>query len=393
MKWENFAEASPPEPIVIEATPFSWRDPRTIPERDWLYGYLLIRKFVTATVAPGGLGKSSLVTAETIAQVTGKDLLGVVPKNPLQVWLWNLEDPQEETERRLQAAALHYGVKPDDASGRLYVDSGRDKPLMIAQMLPGSGASIVSPVIDALVAEIERLRIDVIIIDPFVSCHRVPENDNGAQDMVVKEWGRVAELGDCAVHLVDHTRKMGAESEVTTESARGGKAKTDACRVVRAVNRMTKEEGDKAGVENHRLYFRTYNDKANLQPPAESSDWFTIKSVDLGNGPLGGPGDSVGVVTTWEWPDAAKDITAADFDAVARVIRTGTWRENSQAKDWAGYAVIKALNLDLLHKADKNKAKGMIRYWLAEGSLRVIEAADGNRNKRRYIEVADHIDE
>ena len=55
--------------------------------------------------------------------------------------------------------------------------------------------------------------------------------------------------------------------------------------MVRVVNRMSKEEGEKAGVENHRLYFRTYNDKANLAPPADKSDWFELKSVDLGNGP------------------------------------------------------------------------------------------------------------
>ena len=75
---------------------------------------------------------------------------------------------------------------------------------------------------------------------------------------------------------------------MTTESSRGAKAKTDAARVVRVVNRMSKDEGEKAGVENHRLYFRTYNDKANLAPPADKSDWFELKSVDLGNGPRHG---------------------------------------------------------------------------------------------------------
>ena len=106
---------------------------------------------------------------------------------------------------------------------------------------------IARPVVDALVAEIIARKIDVLIIDPFVSCHELPENDNTAMDMIVKEWGKVADRGDCAVHLVDHTRKMGgAETEVTVKMSRGGKAKTDACRGVRVVNRMTKEEGEKA---------------------------------------------------------------------------------------------------------------------------------------------------
>ena len=117
---------------AIVATPYNWKEPSTIKRREWLYGYLLIRKFVTATVAPGGVGKSSLGAVESLAQVSGKDLLGVLPPRELRVWLWNLEDPQEETERKIQAAAIHYGLTPDDLGDRLFVDSGRDQPLVIA---------------------------------------------------------------------------------------------------------------------------------------------------------------------------------------------------------------------------------------------------------------------
>jgi hypothetical protein len=364
--------------------------------RQWLYGHLLIRKFVTATVSPGGVGKSSLLAAETLAQVSGKELLGVSVVKPLRVWLWNLEDPQEETERKLQAAALHYRIKPEDVGDRLFVNSGRDTPLVIAEMLPSSGAAIIRPVVDALVEEIKRREVDAVVIDPFVSSHHVPENDNGTQDMVVKEWGRVADQGNCAVHIVDHTRKMG-EGEVTTESARGGKAKTDACRVVRAVNRMSKEEGEKAGVENHRLYFRTYNDKANLQPPADKSDWFKLNSVSLGNGHLGGPGDSVGVVSTWEWPDPLADLTGADFEKVAAVIRRGPkgypkgtrWRGDVRAKVWVGFAITEALELDIANKTHRAKVNGALKIWLATKALCAVDGPDENREMRKFVVVAD----
>ena len=212
------AGTASPQPSLIPATPYVWIDPANIPQRDWLYGRLLIRKFVTATVAPGGLGKSSLITVETLSQVSGKDLIGVTPKEPLRVWLWNLEDPQEETQRKIQAAAKHYRLRPEDIGNRLFVDSGRDRPLVIATTAVNGGPMIVRPVVDALVAEIIDKQIDILTIDPFVSCHELPENDNTMQDMLVKEWGNVAERGNCAVNLVDHTRKMnGFESEVTTE--------------------------------------------------------------------------------------------------------------------------------------------------------------------------------
>ena len=50
--------------------------------------------------------------SRSLAQVSGKNLLGVFPPRRLRVWLWNLEDPQEETERKIQAAAIHYGLTP-----------------------------------------------------------------------------------------------------------------------------------------------------------------------------------------------------------------------------------------------------------------------------------------
>ncbi|MBS0529756.1 MAG: AAA family ATPase [Proteobacteria bacterium] len=389
------AEATPyeddgkPRPAV-QATPYIWKPPEASARRDWLYGYLLVRKFVTATISPGGVGKSSLIAVEALAKVSGKDLLGVTPPKQLRVWLWNLEDPQEETERKIQAAALRYKLTPDDIGDRLFVDSGRDQPLVIAQETK-NGATIMRPVVDGLTEEIRSRRIDVVIVDPFVSCFQgIGENDNAAMDLIVKEWGKVADKGNCAVHLVDHTRKMGGtESEVTVESSRGAKSKTDACRVVRAVNRMSKEEGERAGVENHRLFFRTFNDKANLQPPADKSDWFKLESVDLGNGPLGSPGDSVGIVTQWKWPDPLDGITGADFDKVARVIRSARWRENVQATAWVGKAVAEALDMDAGNKADKTKIIAMLNVWRAAGSLVVVEGEDEKRNIRKFVEVRE----
>src|SRR4051812_22912985 len=104
---------------------------------------------------------------------------------------------------------------------------------------------------------------------------------------------------------------------------------------------MGKDEAAKAGVENHRLYFRTYSDKVNLTPPVEKSIWFKLIGVPLWNGPLEdefapivegkttpdtmftvigqrpGPGDNVGVVTRWHWPDPRAGVTDADFAKAA----------------------------------------------------------------------------
>src|SRR5260370_41658878 len=74
--------------------------------------------------------------------ISARPLLGICSPSALRIWLWNLEDPQEETERRIQAAALHYGMTPDDIGDRRFVDSGRDQPLAIADgAKPGGGGT------------------------------------------------------------------------------------------------------------------------------------------------------------------------------------------------------------------------------------------------------------
>jgi hypothetical protein len=79
------------------------------------------------------------------------------------------------------AAVKHYGLDRADFEGRLFVNSGRRTEIIVAEQGP-KGLMITTPVIEALVRTIQENRIDVVIIDPFVSSHRVSENDNTAID-------------------------------------------------------------------------------------------------------------------------------------------------------------------------------------------------------------------
>ncbi|MGX9431190.1 MULTISPECIES: AAA family ATPase [Bradyrhizobium] len=375
----------------ITATPYIWTEPEKIPPREFLYGRRLIRKYATATIAPGGVGKTALEVAEVLSMVSGKALLGIQTP-PLRVWLWSLEDPREEMARRLQAAAKHYNLTAEHIDDRLFVDSGREQPLVIAETTR-NGVVIYRPVVEAIIAQLKERAIAVLIIDPFVSCHRVTENDNNAIDAVTKLWAHVADAANCAVELVHHVRK--GEQEITVESARGGGSFGDACRMVRVINRMTEQQARDAGVDNHRLYFRTFIDKNNLASPAEKSDWFKLVSVDLGNGPLGpnvGGGDSIGVVTRWEWPDATQDLTGRDFELVATAIRAGSWRADIQAKQWVGRAIAKALGYDLDDRADKAAVKQLMKYWIGTGALVVVKRETEKREMKEFVEVAEKVE-
>jgi RecA-family ATPase len=191
---------------TIRANLFTLGDPRSIPPREWLYGRHYARRFLSATVAPGGGGKSALAIVESLAMATGKNLVGVLPAEPLRVWYWNGEDPRDELQRRVTAACMHYNIAPQDIGDRLFINSGRDSEIILARD-DRTGIKIALPVIGALRREIRDLQLDVLYLDPFVASHAVPENDNGKINAVCRELAMQAEETNCAIELVHHVRK------------------------------------------------------------------------------------------------------------------------------------------------------------------------------------------
>jgi hypothetical protein len=123
----------PTAPAVIKATPFIWVDPASIPRRKWLYGRHYIQNFISQTVAPGALGKSSLAIVENMAIAAGLPLLGVTPHESVPVWYWNGEDPEDELQRRIISAALRHRIGRSELEGRLFVDTGRKTKIVIAE--------------------------------------------------------------------------------------------------------------------------------------------------------------------------------------------------------------------------------------------------------------------
>lgn len=388
----NPSEAHKP---IIKATPYSFKDPRAIPKREWLYGNHYIRKFVSATVAPSGVGKSSLEIVEALAMATGKPLLGVEPKGQFRVWLWNGEDPLDELERRIGAARLHYGITDEDIGDRLYIDSGRQQEIILATETR-NGVLIAEPVVSALVSEIKLNRFDVLQIDPFVSSHRVTENDNNAIDMVSKQWAKIADACNCAVELVHHVRKLNG-AEITVEDSRGATSLIATSRSARALTKMQKGEAARLGLETvYRRLFRFGDGKNNLALPAdERTDWMELASVPLGNG--GGDnldavmqGDIIGVVSRFKMPEAAASVSSDEKSAALELIKAGEWRKDIRAGDaWVGNPIAQAMQLDLSEETDKAHVKGIITAWIRDGVLKEVSRQDAKRMQKTFVEVAN----
>jgi hypothetical protein len=386
---ETEQEAPPVVSQPIKATPFVLMDPSTIPTRKWLYGRHYVRRFVSTTVAPGGLGKSSLGIVEALSMVTARDLLGVKVREPLRVWLWNGEDPMDELNRRIAAACLHYGISEADIAGRLFVDSGRELPIRIVEMAAGQRTAVAVPTVEGVERAICENRIDLLVIDPFVASHGVPENDNGAIDRVAKTWAGIAERCDCAIELVHHVRKSASGAEgYTVEDARGGSSLIGAVRSARVLNGMTKEEAERANVEpeRRRLHFRVDDGKANMAPPMEKAAWFQMVSVGLGNGRGAEPEDNVGVATAWEMPGVLDNVTAADCERVIAMVRADeTFRMDSQASNWIGHAIAEVLGLDVDRKADRDQVTRVLRMWIDKGALATQRRQDDHRKMRAFV--------
>lgn len=285
-------KTQPPPPI--RASPFTLRDPATLPEREWLFGKHYIRCYLTTTVGAGGGGKSAHAVSECLAMVTGRPLLdpdGPLT-TPLRVWYVNAEDPVDEIDRRFHAAAKHFRVDANQIGDRLYTDSGRDQDFVIMRQ-NGRELKVCEPFVEQMVAEIERREIDVVIVDPFVSTHEVPENDNTAVQRVVKAWTEVADRANCCVEVVHHVVKNGGE--ITADSARGAGALKDKTRSLRVLNPMTEAEAEKTGIDDPERYFRIDLGKFNMTAKGHSG-WRRFVSVPLGNGGTFSPGDEIGVV-------------------------------------------------------------------------------------------------
>jgi hypothetical protein len=273
-----------------------------------------------------------------------------------------------------------FGIERTEVEGRLFVDSGHDLPIKIAEM-NGARIAMAEDVGNQIVAVLQGNRIGLLQIDPFISCHSVPENDNGAIDAVAKAWGRIADRANASVGITHHVRKLPqGQSGLTVEDSRGAGALMNAARVGRTLNSMSQENADQAGVDDRRLFFRSDNGKANLGPP-ETTTCFQLVPVALGNG------DSVGVVVPWTFPGPLDQVTVEDMHKVRELVRPGAFRADVRAKNWIGRAVADVLGLD--HENDKERLKSILKIWFANGVLATEEREDEHRKKKVFVIPGD----
>jgi hypothetical protein len=368
---ESQAKRELPQPEITRryATLYVPPNPMEIPRRGWLYGGHYIRQAATATVAPGGFGKTTLTIHEAIMMVAAG----------LAVWYLSGEDPKVEIDRRIAAHCLHHQVDLKTFTGRLFVDDKTSFPLSIATA-PRSG---VVKFDDRSLMEFEHAilasEIDVVMLDPFIAFHTVAENDNGSIDAVTKRLAAIAQRTDSCVEISHHVRKpFQGQGTLTVDDARGGSALINAVRSGRVINRMTQGEAENAKVSNEErhFYIRVDRGKRNMAPPDKAS-WFHLVSKEIANG------DSVQALEEWEFPKAAKP-TEADIIWLRMVMKGRPLGCNRNSADWIGEQLAEHFERDLDDDSDVKWIKQTIAHLIKEKVIRKVKLRIKDSKERNY---------
>ena len=369
-------DLAPPGPKDFPATSLRTRDLSAIKPRPWVYGRELVRGFVSVLGSPGGTGKTAFVVAVALSIATGRSLrsrmtgVDIYKAGHKQgpVGLYNREDPADEMDRRIAAALKHYRIDFEEVADSVYVDSGRDRPLVISRRML-DGTLVKAPIVVDLVAELKRRDIRLLVIDPFVQSHDAEENRNEEMNTVMAAWGQVANDAKCAVWLIHHFRKGGQSGDA--ESFRGAAAIQGAARVMSTLSTMSAEEASKLGVEDSERwqYIRRDNAKANMAPRSADAEWYRLASVPLENGDDEYPlGDSVQVAEPWAPPSPWDGIPWAMIVRMLDKIDAGPepgefYAAAKQANHWCGQVVMQTA------QRQEGQAATIIKAWIDSGVL------------------------
>lgn len=393
------AATGAPAPTARPITAKAFKPPafQDIPKRRFVYDHIYQCGTLTVTAGEGGAGKSALHVIEAIAIATGRDLLQTgKPIERCRVWLIALEDDEDEMNRRIAAAMIHFNVEWPDLDGWLFVTTQSHAPDFLVATSTREGVEVSRKDIDALKAEITERGIGVTIFDPYVYLHTINENDNSGQAAVMKALVSVFLETKTAGALVHHAKKPSANDRSGPSAAdiRGASAIVNSSRHGRLVNTMTAADAEKLGVpdgERH-FYFRTTSVKANYSPKAHAGRWFKMHGVRLPNGDNGEEGDGVGVVTKWTPPDEFSQlgVTVETLRAVQaeveRAYQAGTpYRVSPKADPWIGEVIGNAVGLELKDKDDKAKIAKILATWIRTGALVEDRTWSDGHQKRPII--------
>jgi hypothetical protein len=370
---------------------------RPPPPREWVFGKTLQAGYVSVLGAAPAAGKTTLSLAVALSVATGRSLLDPTGADPRtyrvherrRVWVYNLEDPIDEMERRLSAAVQHFGLRPSDFEGHVYLTSGRDDGLITA-VRNASSNIVATPHVDELVDEMRDLDIGVLLVDPFSFSHSADENSNAEMNHVLRGWNEVAQRTGAAVWLIHHFRKGGEAGAM--DSFRGAGAISQPARVMETLRGMTLDEAAELSLDaDDRVGLVRWDDAKGSMSPPGGARWLRLLGQALGNGDERRPqGDNVQVIAPVDLSNAAPRLSVDQVrQALADIETAGQggnpyWRHHTAGR-WVG-------NVLMERGLGRREARRIVDEWVKAGWIVECEFEDQHRNARRGYVLARPLD-
>jgi hypothetical protein len=200
---------------------------------DCIVGSLIFAD-VGVLIAPGGVGKTTLLTHAAPRIVLGLDLFGFPVRKPGRVLIVTAEDSRQILVARLRACMAT--MELTEAERRKVMDGVR-----IADV-SGAGFKLTEVVgdavrpganVDALTELAREIDPVLIVIDPAVSFGVGESRVNDSEQGLVEAARRLRNALNCAVLYIHHSGKQNArEGTLDQYSGRGGSAFADGARMV-----------------------------------------------------------------------------------------------------------------------------------------------------------------
>jgi RecA-family ATPase len=216
------------------------------------------------------------------------------------VFYFNSEDDLDEIQRRAFATCQHYDIDKAELDGKLYIESGRSRELLLAV---GNDGIINEPDFEYLEQRCKENHIGLLILDPLQNMHTAMETNEVFRNLG-KRLSQLADDCNMSVEIIHHTRKISANSEATVENSRGGISLVAAVRSARLLNTMSRTESENIGLETNIDHFKIEPaGKNNLTRSLEKALWYQRSAVQLENG------DWVAIVKKYNIPSAFDNIS------------------------------------------------------------------------------------
>ena len=370
---EDFSAPPPPPPPPFELKPVGLLVPKARPARDWLVPYRMMRRHVTMTTAAPGVGKSTLTIEEAVSMASGIDFLGFGIKAVMRVAIINNEETRDELERRIEATCTYFGVPLEAIAETLFLYSGVDAEKIVLARADKDGNVFPTVHTNRLKELVFDLRLDSVILDPFVQMHYVSESSNEEISRTMVQMRSVGTNSEhsAAIHVVHHNRKPPAGNSHQAgdlSAARGASSMGGEAHFFFTLTDMGDEDGEKLNIaEDERVHFLRLDDAKRKMAPAQGAKWYERHGVLM---PYGLMGEEIGVLIP-------KDMSELDNNKVSSFTATNIlemidkawvsgnpYSESHQAKDrWVVSAIMKEFQMT------RHAAKNLIVDWLQNGMI------------------------